>query len=182
MKKHIFCLAISLVILAALALPATLMGQVSGKDRKLINNSREAKQAFIKTDPMMKSLFDNAYGYVIFPNIGKGAVGIGGAAGSSAVFEKGKAVGTAKMVQVSVGFQFGGQAYREVIFFESKAALDHFKESKLEFAGQASAVAVKAGASTDVKYRDGVMVFTQGKTGLMVEAALGGQKFTYTPL
>jgi len=117
----------------------------------------------------------------MFPNVGKGAVGVGGAAGNGIVFENGKATGRAKMKQVSVGFQFGGQAYREVIFFENKAALDRFKQNKFEFSAQASAIAATAGASANVKYRNGVLVFTQGKGGLMYEASIGGQKFSYAP-
>jgi lipid-binding SYLF domain-containing protein len=112
--------------------------------------------------------------------VGKGAIGVGGAAGNGTLYEHGSAVGSAKMKQVSVGFQFGGQAYREVIFFESQEALDRFKGDKFEFAGQASAVALTKGASANVKYRDGVLVFTQQKGGLMYEASIGGQKFDFT--
>lgn len=130
----------------------------------------------------MESLFDHSYGYAIFPNVGKGAVGVGGAAGQGAVFEKGKTVGTAKMVLVTAGFQFGGQAYREVIFFENKNAMDRFKDNNLEFSGQASAIAAKEGAAANIKYREGVLVFSQEKGGLMLEAAIGGQKFTYKAL
>ena len=130
----------------------------------------------------MKKLFTSSYGYVIFPNIGKGAAGVGGAAGHGSVFEKDKMVGKAKMLQVSVGFQFGGQAYREVIFFENKEALDHFRDNKVEFAGQVSAIAAKNDASANSKYREGVQVFTEGKNGLMLEAAIGGQKFMYSAL
>lgn len=165
---------------AGLLLPMLLMSQT--KEQRIVEDSKKAKAAFIKADGLIKNLFENSYGYVIFPNVGKGAVGVGGAAGTGAVYERGKYIGGAKMVQVSAGFQFGGQAYREVIFFENKEALDRFKSDKLEFAGQFSAIAVKEGASADVKYRDGVMVFTQGKDGLMLEAALGGQKFNYTPM
>ena len=86
------------------------------------------------------------------------------------------------MVQISAGAQVGGQAYREVIFFEDKAALDRFKENKIEFSGQVSAVAAKAGASATAKYREGVAVFTQELGGLMLEASLGGQKFTFKPV
>jgi len=168
------------LLLAFTTVPMTLLAQ-DADDNKLIADSKEAKEEFIKADGLMKSLFDNSFGYVIFPNVGKGAVGVGGAAGNGIVFEKDKIVGKAKMKQVTVGFQFGGQAYREVIFFETKEALDRFKESKFEFAGQVSAVAAKSGASADVKYRDGVMVFTQEKKGLMYEASVGGQKFDYTP-
>ena len=174
-------ISLSILLLAFIGLlPGTLNAQDS-KDNKIIEDSKEARAEFVKSDELMQSMFENAYGYVIFPNVGKGAIGVGGAAGNGTVFENGKAVGSAKMKQVSVGFQFGGQAYREVIFFENKAALDRFKENKFEFAAQASAVAATKGASANVKYKDGVMVFTQEKGGLMYEASIGGQKFSYTP-
>jgi lipid-binding SYLF domain-containing protein len=155
--------------------------QTGQKLEKLKDDAREAKSDFIKTDGMMKSLFNSAYGYVIFPNVGKGAIGIGGAAGNGIVYDGDGMIGKAKLTQVSIGFQWGGQAYREVIFFENKDALDRFKENKLEFSAQASAVAATAGASANVKYTDGVMIFTQTKGGLMYEASVGGQKFKYTP-
>lgn len=165
---------------AGMLLPMLLMSQT--KAQRIVSDSKTAKAAFIKADGLMKNLFERSYGYVIFPNVGKGAIGVGGAAGNGTVYERGKNIGKAKMLQVSAGFQFGGQAYREVIFFENKEALDRFKDNKFEFSGQFSAIAAKEGASADVKYRDGVMVFTQGKDGLMLEAAVGGQKFTYTPM
>jgi len=86
--------------------------QTSAKDKKLVTDSHEAKADFIKTDGLMNSLFSSSYGYVIFPNVGKGAIGVGGAAGNGIVYEKGSVIGKASMKQVSVGFQFGGQAYR----------------------------------------------------------------------
>jgi len=175
MKSLIY---IAAVIMAGLAIPVGLSAQDS-KANKLIEDSKEAKAGFIKADGLMQNLFDKSYGYVIFPNVGKGAVGVGGAAGNGIVFENGNTVGDAKLKQVSVGFQFGGQAYREVIFFEKKEALDRFKQNKFEFSAQVSAVAAKAGASADAKYHEGVMVFTQGKGGLMYEASVGGQKFSY---
>lgn len=177
-KNSMLSLSILIMVLTALFIPV----QSKSQDKKLTDDSKAAKAAFIKTDPSMNKLFANSYAYVIFPNIGKGAVGVGGAAGNGIVYEKGKAIGTAKMLQVSVGFQFGGQAYREVIFFENKDALEHFKDNKVEFAGQVSAIAAKSDASANSQYRDGVQVFTEGKNGLMVEAAIGGQKFTYAAL
>lgn len=157
----------------------TILGQSDSKKDKIIADCNTAKAEFIKTDHLMKSIFDKAYGYVIFPNVGKGGVGVGGAAGNGAVYENNKLIGMAKLSQLSIGFQAGGQAYREVIFFESKKAMDRFKDSKFEFAAQVSAVAVKAGASGNAKYTDGVMVFTMQKGGLMYEASVGGQKFKY---
>jgi len=160
----------------------SVFGQSDSKKSKIIADSDASKAEFIKTDHLMKPIFDKAYGYVIFPNVGKGGIGVGGAAGNGAAYESNKLIGMAKLSQLSIGFQAGGQAYREVIFFESKAAMDRFKESKFEFAAQVSAVAVKAGASGNAKYTNGVMVFTMQKGGLMYEASVGGQKFKFKKL
>jgi len=157
------------------------MAQDESQER-IISDSKMAKTKFLKSDPSMENLFKHAAGYAIFPNIGKGAVGVGGAAGKGTLYEKGIPVGTAQMVQVTVGAQAGGQAYREIVFFENKDAVDRFMQNKLEFSGQASAIAVKAGASANANYRNGVVVFSQTKAGLMLEASLGGQKFTYKSL
>ena len=170
-----------LSLLLTMLIPAAIIAQDDDKS-KLLNDANNARDEFINTDALMKNLFDNSAGYVIFPNVGKGAIGVGGAAGNGILYEQGEAVGKAKMKQVTVGFQFGGQAYREVIFFENKAALDQFKEGHFELSAQASAVAATKGASADVKYRNGIMIFTQEKGGLMYEASVGGQKFGYNAL
>ena len=181
MKKWIGVTTLKYGFIWVAFLTATLAeAQTSRKEKKLAGDCRLAKQDFINTDGLMKNLFSNAYAYVIFPNVGKGGVGIGGAAGNGIVYEQGAVIGKAKLTQLSVGFQLGGQAYREVIFFETKVDLTRFKENKIEFSAQASAVAVTAGASANVKYREGVMIFTQQKGGLMYEASLGGQKFNYS--
>jgi lipid-binding SYLF domain-containing protein len=181
MKKIKLVMA-AIAILGVAFMPGKLNAQDQEKKEKIMEESKDAKAAFIKTDPSMQQLFNSSYGYVIFPNVGKGAAIVGGAGGHGTVYEKGKSIGTATMVQATVGAQVGGQAYREVIFFENKEALDRFKDNKVEFSGQVSAVAAKSGASADVKYRDGVKVFTEERSGLMAEASLGGQKFTFKPL
>lgn len=135
---------------------------------------------FKQADPGLKVFFEKGYGYAVFPTVGKGGIGIGGAYGEGRVYEKGQLVGDTTVTQVTFGFQFGGQAYSELIFFKDKAALDNFRSGNFEFSAQASAVAVKAGASATTDYDNGVAVFTQTKGGLMYEATLGGQKFTYT--
>ena len=179
-KKIIYWSLRFAIVLTTFAIAGTAVGQSTSKEKKLVRDCTEAKTDFINTDGLMKNLFSNAYGYVIFPNVGKGGIGIGGAAGNGIVYESGNIIGKAKLTQVSIGFQFGGQSYREVIFFESKSDLDRFKENKIEFSAQASAVAVTAGVSANVKYKDGVMIFTQQKGGLMYEASVGGQKFNFT--
>jgi len=181
MKKSSM-IRMALLALAVFVLPHSMKAQDEKEKQKILDESKEAKAGFQKTDPSMAPLFTSSYGYVIFPKIGKGALIIGGSGGNGAVYEKGKAIGTAKIAQVTVGAQVGGQSYREIIFFENKDALDRFKDNKVEFSAQVSAVAVKSGASKNAKYRDGVAVFTENLEGLMAEASVGGQKFTYKPL
>ncbi len=137
--------------------------------------------AFKITDPTMKVFFEGCYAYAVFPRIGAGAVGLGGAYGKGVVYEKGKVTGYCDMSQGSIGFQLGGQGYSEVIFFQTEKAYTGFKAGKFAFAGQASAVAAAAGASTDVAYESGVAVFTMTTGGLMFQASIGGQNFSYEP-
>ena len=159
-----------------------VLAQTTSRDKKIVKDAINAKSEFVKADPLLKNIFNKAYGYVIFPNVGKGGFGVGGATGNGAVYEGGKLIGMARMTQLTLGFQAGGQAYREVIFFESKKDLDNFKENNLAFSAQASAIIVTEGASGDVKYDNGVMIFTHPKAGLMYEASIGGQKFTFRRL
>ncbi len=146
-----------------------------------VKESKQVIQQFKKKDHGLSKFFSSAYGYVVFPHIGKGGLGIGGAGGKGTVFRGGAPVANAKMSQVTIGFQAGGQKYAEIIFFENKTAYDRFTGSKYEFAAQVSAVALKEGVSKDAKYRDGMLVFTMTIGGLMYEASVGGQKFKVTP-
>jgi lipid-binding SYLF domain-containing protein len=149
------------------------------RDSKLANETEKAIKRLYASNPTIKQHFYDAHGFVVYPVITKGGLGIGGAGGKGLVFENYKVIGGASLAQATIGLQAGGQQYMEVIFFEDKAALDRFKEGKIKFSGQASAVALKDGASVDVDYQDGVAVFTKAKGGLMAEASLGGQKFKY---
>jgi lipid-binding SYLF domain-containing protein len=169
------------LLLMFIGVIASVNAQSDSKKKKIVSDSEVAKKEFIKADDKMNGLFSKAYGYVIFPNVGKGAVGVGGAAGTGAVYERDTLIGTAKLTQVSVGLQLGGQAYREVIFFEDIKAMDRFKKNKIEFSAQVSAVAAASGASANAKYVEGVLVFTMQKQGIMYEASLGGQKFKFDP-
>ena len=151
------------------------------KDAKIIKDAANAKAKMIAEDPGLKNFFDNSAGYVIFPNVGKGGFIIGGASGNGVVYEGGEIVGMAGLKKVDVGLQAGGQAIAEVIFFETQQSLEDFKAEQFEFAAQASAVAVKSGKAENAKYKDGVAVFAMPKAGLMAEASVGGQKFSFTP-
>lgn len=147
------------------------------------------------------SFFDNSYGFAVFPTIGKGGAGIGGARGKGRVYEQGTYIGDTTMTQLTIGFQLGGQVYSQIIFFKDQRALDEFTSGNFEFGAQATAVAITAGASaaatttgssagisggkrdaaTAGEYHKGMAVFTVAKGGLMYEASLGGQKYSYTP-
>jgi lipid-binding SYLF domain-containing protein len=149
------------------------------------------------------TFFAKSYGYAVFPTIGKGGVGIGGAFGKGRVYARGAYVGDTSMTQLSVGFQLGGQAYSQIVFFEDKRAFDEFTSGNFEFGAQASAVAITAGVSAEAtttgtsagasggkydattttagtEFHKGMAVFTVAKGGLMYEASIGGQKFSYT--
>ena len=147
------------------------------------------------------TFFDNSYGYAIFPTIGKGAIGIGGAYGKGRVYAQGEHVGDTSMTQLSIGFSLGGQGYSEIIFFEDQRAFDEFTGGNFEFGADASAVAItaaagatartsgsstaasggKKNATTKGSYHKGMATFTVVKGGAMFEAGVAGQKFSYTP-
>ena len=157
--------------------------------------------ALFKKAGQSAAYFNTAHGYAVFPTIGKGGFGIAGAHGKGRVYQKGRYVGDTSMTQVTVGFQVGGQAYSEIIFFEDQRAFNEFTSGNFEFGAGASAVAITAGASAQAGttgasagasgtqdkaktaggYHKGTAVFTVVKGGAMVEASIGGQKFTYTP-
>jgi lipid-binding SYLF domain-containing protein len=136
---------------------------------------------FKQADSSMKVFFDKAYGYIVFPGVGKGGFIIGGGHGDGWVYEKGRHIGRASLTQLTVGAQIGGQSYSEIIFFEDKKTLDDFKKGNWELSAQASAIMVKEGVSKDSSYDHGVAVFTMPEKGAMAEASVGGQKFKYTP-
>jgi len=156
--------------------------------------------AVFKKSDAVQPFFKNAYGYAVFPTIGKGGLGIGGAYGKGQVYQGGKVAGEASLVKLSIGWQAGGQAFSQMIFFEDKRAYDEFTSGEFEFDASASAVAITAGAQAKAgtggatagasagpatgkqakaSYRKGMAVFVHTKGGLMYEAAIGGQKFSF---
>jgi len=149
------------------------------KDTKLVDEVEKAIKSLYADNPSIKKHFQSAYGFAIYPIITKAGFVLGGAGGKGLVFEDKTVIGRSDMSQATFGLQAGGQQYQEVIFFENKAALDNFTQGKIKFSGQASAVALKSGVSYDLKYKDGVAIFTKVKGGIMAEASVGGQKFKY---
>jgi lipid-binding SYLF domain-containing protein len=142
----------------------------------------DVKRAILRLldkDPGFQDWLDNSAGYAVFPSVGKGGFIIGGAFGRGLVIVDGQVDGYTSLTQATIGFQLGGQAYSQFIFFRDETALGHFRRGNFEFGAQASAVAVTAGASADANYNAGVAVFTIANGGLMFEGSVGGQRFTY---
>ncbi|MGD8498977.1 MAG: hypothetical protein PVG82_08715 [Chromatiales bacterium] len=171
----------------AIALLGVVLGiMISGpvwaeEDADRETKARETVAMFKKTDPTLKTFFNESAGYAVFPTVGKGGIIIGGAYGKGVVFAGGSAIGKTSLTQATIGAQLGGQAYSEIIFFEDQNTLDNFKEGNFAFSAQATAVALKSGAGANADYKDGVAVFTAGEAGLMFEASIGGQKFSFEP-
>src|SRR5580704_16329615 len=187
-------------LLAALSATALTMFMASAQaaaDTEVYADS----VALFRNAGQSAAYFHHSYGYAIFPTIGEGAFVVGGAGGKGGVFVAGQRVGNATVAQVSVGFQAGGKAYSEIIFFQDKRALDEFESGHFEFGADVTVVAITAGAGASVgttgedsgasggmkdaatqgAYYKGMAVFTIAKGGLMYQAAVAGQKFSYKP-
>ncbi|MEQ8771038.1 MAG: lipid-binding SYLF domain-containing protein [Phycisphaerales bacterium] len=179
MKHHLRILTLLAVCSAApMTACSTAPKSVQGK----VDIEQDAWNVLAKarrTDPSVARVFDTAAGNAVFPTVGKGAIGVGGAYGKGVLYEGGRVVGYCDLTQGSIGLQLGGQSYSEIIAFETPAAVQKFKEGNFRFDAQATAVAIKSGTGAAAKFADGVAVFTLDESGLMFEASVGGQKFSY---
>jgi lipid-binding SYLF domain-containing protein len=192
--KKIFTSFIILVLLAI----GSLSFAASEEDGKYTTTM----QVFRDSDAV-KRFFDNCYGYALFPTIGKAGWVVGGSYGKGWVYRNEEITGRVSVIEGSIGFQFGGKAFSEIIFFEDKRAYDEFTSGSFEFDATIQATAITAGAGAqagssggtagatagpktgvqaNIKYYKGMAVFIHSKGGLMVEASVGGQKFSFTPL
>jgi lipid-binding SYLF domain-containing protein len=169
------------ICMLVLSACATAPSSVQGK-ADIESDAAVALAKAKKSDPTLTRIFDASAGYAIFPTVGKGAVGVGGAYGKGVLYENKRAAGYCDLSQASIGFQLGGQSYTEIIVFETQQTVDAFKQGNFRFDAQATAVALKSGAGANAKFVDGVAVFTMDEAGLMFEASIGGQKFSFQPM
>lgn len=180
MNAFLGILRVTTILAVLLSLPSVAGAGLEERESEV----QTAIERFKKADSSLTKFFDTAVGYAVFPGVGKGAIGVGGAHGKGLVYARGKnkkveLIGETGLTQVTIGFQLGGQAYQEVIFFEDVTSLEAFKDGKFALSAQASAVAASSGAAANAKYEMGVAVFTLAKSGLMYEASVGGQKFSF---
>jgi lipid-binding SYLF domain-containing protein len=175
------------VIVTATALATSLLiscstaPQTATETDELLRKAQAERQEWNKLDPGIEALAKTSYGVAFFPEITKAGLGIGGGYGRGVVYEQGQHIGYADVTQGSLGLQAGGQTYSEVIVFENKAALERFKQNKIDFGANASAVIAKTGAAANAHFVDGVAVFVRPINGAMAEASVGGQRVTYVP-
>ena len=177
------------------------VGLLLGSATALADKYDDTKELF-KNAGASNAFFGNSYAYAIFPTIAKGGFGIGGAHGKGRVFVRGNHVANTRMTQITWGFQIGAHWFSQVIFFEDERSYREFTTGNFEFGANTSAVAVTAGASASTStsgptasasggkkdaatagtsYYKGMKVFTITKGGLMFEASIGGQKFSFKP-
>ncbi len=177
-----YLLLIGLLLFSLLLVGSTANAWQPDPEDQMELAVQEAILGIKRKDPGMQDWFDNSYAYAVFPRVGKGGIVVGGAHGKGIVIAGDQVIGRTSLTQGTIGLQLGGQVYSEFIFFRDETALNDFKRGNFELDAQASAIAVTKGASADASYNKGVAVFTNPTGGLMFEASVGGQKFTYEPL
>jgi lipid-binding SYLF domain-containing protein len=174
--------------LGTLTVALTLATPATAEAPAVVTLARDESDAaaviakFKEKNSGLVKVFAQSAGYVVFPTVGKGGLGIGGARGKGYVYQHGHLIGRSTLTQLTFGLQAGGQAYSEVIFFKDDAALENFEQGHLKLDAQASAVALTERASADLAYRDGVAIVTMAEGGLMYEASVGGQKLSFHPM
>lgn len=188
--------------LSAFCLVTLLFAMPAAAARKVKDQSETIEQ--FKKISVVAGFFGDAYGYAVFPKIGKGGLGVGGSHGKGQVYRGGEVIGFTSTSDISIGLQAGGQSYSQIIFFQNEEALSRFTNGNFEFGASASAIAVQAtagaSASTEgtgaaasssktkdkatanARYQDGVAIFTMARGGLMYAATIAGQKYTYRPV
>ena len=172
------CMIAGMIVVLALNACSTAPRSAEGK-ADIETNAAKALAKAQASNPTLVPIFDAAAGYAVFPSVGKGAAGVGGAYGKGVLYEHSRVVGYCDLSQATIGLQLGGQAYTQIIAFETQDALDYFKTGNFAFDAQATAVALRSGAGVNAQYSNGVAVFTMDEAGLMYEASVGGQKFSY---
>ena len=175
---------------ASAALVALLLATIVGcntapkseeKKDALVDQAQAMLREMKSQDSSLQGFLDRGYGYVIFPNVGKGGLVAGGAYGRGVVYRGNEMVGYADLSQASIGLQAGGQTFSELIVFENEDTFNKFTKSELQFGANVSAIALKTGAGSSATFKNGLAVFVMPKGGLMFEVSLSGQQFKYQP-
>jgi len=177
MMKTMKIVALAFMLMGVFAATARAGWDPAEEDR-----ARSTADSFKKTAPWLSRYFETAYAYVIFPEVFKGGFFIlGGGHGKGYVYEQSQLVARSSVTQLNAGPQLGVQSFSEIIFFQGKSDFEKFQKENFEFNAQVTAIAVTAALATNTDYSNGVAVFVLPKAGIMAEATVGGQKFSYNP-
>ncbi len=178
-RQYAYCLllpAVLAMIAGCETAPAT------SSERSILEEQAEFTMGIMqRQEPELDPLLAKAYAYAIFPTVSKGGLIAGGVYGRGVVYQQGVMTGYADLSQATLGGQIGAQTYSELVVLEDEPAMNRFKTGKLSFETNLSAIALQKGTAQHAKYRDGVIVFIRSQGGLMAEATIGGQQFTYIP-
>ena len=181
MRRLLAAPVLAIALLCALAPTAIRAEWDPASDPELVRAAEQTVKAFKASDPKLAAYFKEAYGFVVFPTIGKGGFIIGGGGGVGVVYEKGRIAGKAKVVKITVGAQVGGEAYSELMFFRDKATFERFKSGGAKFQANATATAGDASRQAATNWSEGVACFFRGKGGLIADASMGTQDFSFEP-
>jgi lipid-binding SYLF domain-containing protein len=182
MKRTVMVSVLLAFVLMAIPALAPRAQWDPASDPELVKSAQDTVKAFKKSEPKLDAYFKEAYGYVVFPTIGKGGFIVGGGGGVGVVYEKGRIAGKAKVVKITIGAQVGGEAYSELMFFKDKATFEKFKSGGAKFQANATATAGDASRQAAANWAEGVAVFFRGKGGLIADASMGTQDFSFEPV
>ncbi len=174
-------MAIRAITLAALLLLAACSSSPVVYDSERKTAAEAATTAFAQ-DERLAPFFEQAVAYAVFPSPIRGGIGFGGAYGIGWLFEGEAVTGKVRVIQGTVGAQWGGQVYRQILFFRDFQALELFKRGTWEFAGQTNATAAVVGVAGTPSFNEEVALFTQVKGGLLLEASIGAHRYDFRAL
>jgi lipid-binding SYLF domain-containing protein len=181
-RSRLLALSPALAVALALALAACATApETRAEQEGLEQQASAALQSMQAADPTLRSVLDDAHGYVIFPEISEGAAVVGGAGGTGVVYEQGRPIGYATLSHATIGPQLGGQSFSELIVFEDSAALERLKAGDFDLTAEAEATALRSGVSARTEFQDGVAVFVDAESGLFAGASVGGQRIDFEP-
>ena len=174
-KRTCLALTWALVLFAAAGASAASKEEIDAK-------VREAIEAFYKHTSAGKELAQKAEGMLVFPNVIKAGIGIGGEYGEGALLVKGKTAAYYSIAAASIGFQLGAQARTQIVLFMNDKVLSDFRSSKGWQAGVDGSVAVAtlgAGGAIDTETANAPIIgFIFSNKGLMYNLTFEGSKIS----
>ena len=175
------CVVVVAVLTAgAAAAPVQDKGKTAAAE--LTSESKAALQALYTKVPVAKELGSKAAAILVFPEVTKAGLAIGGQYGEGALLKKGTASAYYKTTGASFGLQAGAQKYGYAMFFMNTGALAQLdKADGFEVGVGPSVVLIDEGKAknmTTTTAKDDVYAFVFGQKGLMAGLGIQGNKIS----